>query len=118
MTDQASGLGLVHRIDHRGRRAGATERVADVDNFSAARAFAAKLLRHGDTEQALGARGGYRFVGKPRIAVDGRGVFGGNRGDPLGARQQIAGVGGAQIARRGENAARGSARRLNVLVDL
>jgi hypothetical protein len=62
-----------------------------------------------------------RRSARGRVAVDRLGVFGGNRGHPLDTRRQIAGVGGvggAQIARRGENAARGVTCRLNVLIDL
>ncbi len=117
MTDEARDLGLVHRIDHRRRCAGAAERVADVDNLGDAGAFAAEFARHRDAKQALGARGGNGLVGKPRVAVDRRGMLARNGGDLVGARHRIGGAGNAQAACRGENAARGAARRFDVLID-
>ena len=45
VADQARDLGLVHREDHRGRGAGAAERVAHVDHVGDRRAVAAELGR-------------------------------------------------------------------------
>ena len=70
MAHQARDLGLVHRIDHGGRCAGAAERVANVDDVGDAGAFAAEFARHRDAEKPLGARGGDRLFRKSRIAID------------------------------------------------
>ena len=51
---QASHLGLVHRVDHRRRGAGAAERVTDVGNLGDAGALAAEFARHGDAQKPLG----------------------------------------------------------------
>ena len=68
--DQAGDLGLMHREDHRRRRAGAAERVAHLGNVGDRRAVAAEPLRDLDAQKPLLARrvdGGLR---EARVAVD------------------------------------------------
>ncbi len=112
MTREASQLGLVHRINHGGGRAGAAERVADVDNVGDAGAFATEFARHRDTEQPLGARGGDRFIRETRIAVDRDSVRRRDRGDFFDTFGQI------RRARGDRNIARGVGCRRNVGIDL
>ena len=106
---QAGDLDLVHRIDHRGRGAGAAERVADVGDLGDARRLRRRSSRGTATPSRRSARAAaMASCGKPRIAVDRRGMLPGNGGDLVGARHAIGGAGNAQAACRGENAARGT----------
>ena len=52
---QTRNLGLMHREDHRGRRAGAAERIEHVGDIEDRRAVAAERFRNLDAQQPLGA---------------------------------------------------------------
>ncbi len=108
---EAGHFGLVHRIDHGGRCAGAAERVADIDDVGDACALAAEFARHGDAEQPFGAQRRDRLVRETRIAIDRGGMRRRNRGGLPGALHKVCRADRAQIARGGENAARGITRR-------
>ena len=95
VTHQASDLGLMHRIDHGGRCAGAAERVTDVDDVGDAGALAAEFARHRNAEQPLGARSADRLFRKTRIAIDGGGVGRRDLGGLLGALHQVGRIGDA-----------------------
>jgi hypothetical protein len=75
MANEAGDFGLMHRIDHRTRRAGAPEDVADVDDFRDAGVLAAELGRNHQAEQFLLANGFERFGGETAVAVDRVGEF-------------------------------------------
>ncbi len=77
--DQAGDLGLMHRKDHRRRRAGAAERVAHVGDIGDRCAVAAERQRDLDAQQPLRAHRVERFLREPRIAVDRFGFRGGGR---------------------------------------
>ena len=113
VAQHARDLGLVHRIDHGGRGAGAAERVADIDHVGDASAFAAEIVRHHDAEQALGARRGDRFGREARVAIDRVSVLRGDRGDLFRAGGEARGAG--CDASRGDLAAHHSARPGNTL---
>jgi hypothetical protein len=81
-------LGLMHRENHRGRGAGAAERVADIDDIADAGALAAQLAWNGRAEQAFSPRSGDRLRRHARIAIDGHRVLGGDRRDAFGAYRQ------------------------------
>ena len=118
MPRQAGDLGLVHGIDHRRRGAGAAQRVADIDDVRDAGALAAQFARHRDAKEPFGTHGGDRFLRESRIAVDRGGMRRRDRGSFFAPRQEIRFIDGVQIIRGDENAARGVARRLHVLVHL
>ena len=118
MTQHAGDLSLVHRVDHRRRSAGAAKHVADIGNIGDAGALAAKLARHANAQKTLGAQRGDCFLRKPRTGIDRRSMGRSHRGGASGARHQIRRGGGAQIAPRDQNAARGVACRLNFGIDL
>ena len=84
----ARHLGLMHGKDHRGRGAGAPERVADVDNVADARTLAAELSWNCRAQETLGARGGDRFGRHAGIVVDCGGVLSGDGCDAFGARRK------------------------------
>ena len=91
VADDAGHHDLMHGEDHRGRSAGAAERVADIDDVGDAGAFAAEIARHHDAQQPLGARGGEGFGRKARIAIDGVGMLGRDRRNLLGAEGEALG---------------------------
>ncbi|MFK4694766.1 hypothetical protein ABIF42_000360 [Bradyrhizobium diazoefficiens] len=68
--DDAGDLGLVHRVDHRGRGAGAPERVADVGDVVDRGAEAAELDRDHDAEQFLLTRDVESLVREAGVAID------------------------------------------------
>jgi hypothetical protein len=84
----ARHLGLMHGKDHRGRGAGAPERVADIDNVADARTLAAELSWNCRAQETLGARGGDRFGRHAGIVVDCGGVLSGDGCDAFGARRK------------------------------
>ena len=73
----ARHLGLMHGEDHRGRGAGAPERVADIDNVADARTLAAELTWNRRAQETLGACGGDRLGRHTGIMIDGGGMLGG-----------------------------------------
>ncbi len=86
MPDQAGDLGLMHREDHRGRRTGAAERVADIGHIRHRGAEAAELDRDLHAEQLLLARCVDRGLWETRFQVDVRGFrccHGGDSRRPL-----------------------------------
>ena len=89
MADQQRDLGLMHRIDHGRRGAGAAEPVTDVDDVGDAGAFAAEIVRHHDAQEALAARGGDRLARKARLAIDRRRVLRSDGGDRAGPTFEI-----------------------------
>ena len=113
MPHHAGDLGLVHRIDHRGRRAGPAERITDIDDVGDARAFAAELARHRDAEQPLRAQSAQRLAGEPRLRVDRNRMRSGDRRGPLHPDRQIAGRGRAQMGARIARSAAGGTRRIS-----
>jgi hypothetical protein len=84
----ARHLGLMHGEDHRGRGAGAPERVADIDNVADARTLAAELTWNRRAQETLGARGGDRLGRHAGIMIDSGGVLGGDGRDAFHARRQ------------------------------
>ena len=98
MPREAGDLGLMHRVDHGGRRAGAAERVANIDDVGDAGAFAAELARHRNAHQSRGARGGDRLRRKPRVAIDGDGMFGRDGRDLFGACREVDTAGMRHVA--------------------
>ncbi|MGY4500020.1 hypothetical protein ACVWYH_003951 [Bradyrhizobium sp. GM24.11] len=86
MPDDAGDLGLVHRVDHRGRGAGASERVADVGDVIDRCAEAAELDRDHDAEQLLLTRGIECLVREAGVAIDTIGV---GRSHAGGARRAL-----------------------------
>ena len=109
---EAGDLGLMHRVDHGGRGAGAPEYVADFDHIADAGALAAEFARNRNAHQALGARLGDRLGREARVAIDNSGVFRRNRSDLLGASEQARRVGRCS---RGRLAAHGSSPARNPL---
>jgi hypothetical protein len=84
----ARHLGLMHGKDHRGRGAGAPERVADIDNVADARTLAAELSWNCRAQETLRARRGDRFGRHAGIVVDCGGVLSGDGCDAFGARRK------------------------------
>jgi hypothetical protein len=78
----------MHGEDHRGRGAGAPERVADIDNVADARTLAAELTWNRRAQETLGARGGDRLGRHAGIMIDSGGMLGGDGRDAFGARRQ------------------------------
>jgi hypothetical protein len=78
----------MHGEDHRGRGAGAPERVADIDNVADARTLAAELTWNRRAQETLGARGGDRLGRHAGIMIDSGGVLGGDGRDAFHARRQ------------------------------
>src|SRR5262249_39546910 len=68
--DNARDLRRVHRVDHRGRSAGASERVADVSDVVDRGTEATELDRDHDAEQLLLTRGVESLVGETCVAID------------------------------------------------
>ena len=90
---EAGDLGLMHRVDHGGRGAGAAEDVADIDHVADAGALSAEVARNGNAQQALGAQRCYRFSREARVAIDSSGVFRRDRSDLFGASEEARRVG-------------------------
>jgi hypothetical protein len=93
---QAGDLGLMHGEDHRGRRAGAAERVAHLGDVEDRGAEAAELDRDLRAEQLALAGGVERGFGEARLRVDLFGVSRRRGGDRRGALLE----GGAAIEQR------------------
>ncbi len=97
MIDDARNLALVHRIDHRSRGATPAERFAQARHFVERQAVAAEFARDHRREQAFAAHRFACFVREARLAVDGVGMGGRDRGDAACGREQ----GGCVARRRG-----------------
>ena len=79
--DQAGDLGLMHRKDHRGGGAGATQRIAHVGDVEDRCAVAAERDRDLGAEKFLLARRVDRGFREARITIDIDGLLCGDRGD-------------------------------------
>ena len=86
--DDAGDLGLVHRVDHRRGRAGASERVADVGDVMDRGAEAAEFDRNHHAEQFLLTRDVEGLVREAGVAIDAVGVGRSRCGGPGGALDQ------------------------------
>jgi hypothetical protein len=90
--DQARDLGLMHGEDHRGRGAGATERVAHLGDVEDRSAEAAELDRDLRAEQLALARRVDRSPGEASLLVHVLGIRARHRGDlrgPLRKRRSL-----------------------------
>jgi len=79
----------MHGVDHRGRGAGASERVADIDDIGDSGAFAPEIVRHRDAQQALRSRSRDRLLRKSGVAIDRGSIGSRRRGDRLGPSLEI-----------------------------
>ena len=109
MSRQAGYLGLVHRVDHRRRGAGAPERITNVGNLGNAGALAAEFGRHGNTQKTLFTRSRYRLRREPRPGINRSSMRGCNGRNFLGTNREAFGAGKLLIAGN-EQAARRAAR--------
>src|SRR5437667_9388388 len=89
MPQHAGDHDLMHRIDHRRRRACPDERVAHVDHVGQAGTLAAELAGNHDPKQSLRPDSHDCLFGKACVAIDPRGVRCGDRGSGFRASLEV-----------------------------
>src|SRR3989441_13194419 len=89
MPQHAGDHDLMHRIDHRRRRACPAEPVTHVDHVGQAGTLAAELAGNHDPEQSLRSDSRDCLFGKACVAIDPRGVRCGDRGGGFRASLEV-----------------------------
>src|SRR5215471_2447330 len=87
--ENACDLGLMHRVDEAGRRARASEHVADVNHGTDIRAITAEVGGKQYAQKALQTDRSEGFGGKPRGTIDIIGGFGRHGRGRLSARDEV-----------------------------